>query len=253
MMKCEKVAEVEDSYLLGELEGEQMKQIEQHLKECSSCRQRIKGYEELLGQMFSSVAPLEPPASIREAVMAHATARQPTKKEKSKRKYWPFNSGFSPVWVVGVAAYSLALLALSLVLFLQVQDLNKSQEQNQKVLELTSLPDTLIWLMTPGDGPFNPTAPRARMYARQASDIYLVTAINFTPAPSGKVYKMWYVVGDKIESGGVISLDGRGTASLIINDPDHNTLKISSCYITLEDANLNNSQPTSPPLLTWKK
>ncbi len=251
MMKCEKVAEIEDSYLLGELEGSKMNQIEQHLKECASCRQRIHGYEELLGQMFKSVAPLEPPSDIRDAVIAHAN--QTAKKEKSNRNLWPFRSGFAPVLGAGIAAYSLALLAFSVILFLQVQDLNKQQEQSQKVLELTSMPDTLIWLMTPGDGPFNPTAPRARMYARQASEIYLVTAINITPAPSGKAYKMWYVIGDQIESGGVISLDGRGTASLIINDPDRNALKITSCYITLEDNILNSPQPTSPPLLSWKK
>jgi hypothetical protein len=251
MMKCEKVVEIEDSYLLGELEGEQMNQIEQHLKECSSCRQRLQGYEELLGQMFKSIAPLEPPADIREAVIAHAN--QTTKKEKSKRNLWPSRSGFARVLGAGIAAYTLALLAFSLILFLQVQDLNKRQEQNQKVLELTSLPDTLIWLMTPGDGPFNPAAPRARMYARQASDIYLVTAINLTPAPAGKAYQMWYVIGDRIEAGGVISLDERGTASLIINDPDRNALKITSCYITLEDNTLISPQPTSPPLLSWKK
>ncbi|NWJ46396.1 MAG: anti-sigma factor [Chloroflexi bacterium] len=252
-MRCERVFEIEDGYLLGKLAKEDMSQVEQHLNKCLSCRQRIKGYEELLGQMFEAVVPVNPPIELRTAILAHANGDSKPEKNQKKQWNWNFFPGYSPVFGSVVAAFMLILAALSALLFTQVQDLNKHMEQSQRLQALTSSPDTMIWSMTQPNVPYNSNAPRARMYARPSMDIYLVTAINIVPAPDGKIYKFWYDIGDTLEFGGNLNIDESGTASILINDQNKDALNITSCFITLENFNAALNAPTTAPLLIWKK
>jgi hypothetical protein len=253
-MKCDQIAELEDNYLLGELERAEMEQVEQHLQVCQDCAQRLNGYEEMLGRMFATLEPVSLPAGSRTAVLQQLPPlvyRQPDQnRNKSQAGRWP-----KPyLWLTGIAAaLIIGLSAWALLLWGQLQEVQTRQAEAQRLLEVTGSPDSLVWVMLPPNTTFDAKAPRARMYARPGSELYLVTATNLAPLPTGQVYRVWYKLGDKIEYGGKLLPDSSGQATLKINSAASEANEISSCFVTQEKAEQPNGQPSTPPLLQWKR
>src|SRR5689334_22208169 len=106
-MNCSKVEELEDSYLLGELEEEEAAELEWHLQDCLSCTGRLATSNEALGRLFAAVEPVPPPARVRGALLDKVNALQtpapapviPIESRRRKRVGWP-----SIGWVAGIAA-----------------------------------------------------------------------------------------------------------------------------------------------------
>lgn len=247
-MKCQKVSELEDSYLLGDLGKEGMEQVEHHLRECSSCSQRLSGHEELLGQVFAALEPLEPPARVRSSVLQTVAGSPPA---VIQRRRWTF--GLGPVYGAVAAALIVALSIWLLVLSGQLREAQARQVEAQQLLKLTSAPDSWVWTMTQPGVPFNPAAPRARMYARPDYNFYLVTVTNLQSAQQDETYRMWYVHDTQVEFGGEVRPDATGQAILKVSDPEQTAPRISSCFITLEKSNTPPSKPTSQPLVKWER
>ena len=259
-MNCNEVAEVEDSYLLGDLKGEEMRDLERHLKTCLNCAKRLSGYEEVLGLMFSSLKPTIPAPHVRHAVMDRVAelpqtpTREPINIETRRKPLRVISGGLgrilSPVAAVLVVGLAISTIYLSF----QLQDANNRQTQAQQVLDLTSSPDTLVWPLTQPDVPFDPAAPRARMYASARSDIYLLTATQLKPPPDGQVYRAWYMLNQQVDYLGEVKPDQKGNAVLKVPNPDHAaTGNITGCFITKEDAGSPPTQPNGPRFLAWNK
>ncbi len=259
-MNCEYIAEVEESYLLREMEAAEMEQIERHLKQCPRCARRLAGYEELLGRMLVSLQPVTPPSAIRPALMAEVAGLPAPLQLKNKapvqqppplraRRSWKFRLAYN----LAASLLLLALAGLSLFTSSELQTVNARQVEAQKLLELTTSPDSWIWAMTQPDKPFTPTAPRARMYARASSDLYLITATNLPPPPPGYYYKAWYNHDDRLEFAGGLSPVGEGSYTLKVNDPTRSGAAITGCFINVEAKESSLSQPTAPPFLQWNK
>lgn len=224
-----------------------MARIKQHLAECANCARRLKASEELLGRLFGAIEPVAPDASQRVALLQKVAAQPILLRPRPK-------GGWRVALVGLAAALILGLTTCTLLLLGQLQTVSSQQAENQKLLELAVSPDSLVWLMTAPDVPFDRAAPRARMFARAASDFYLVTAVNFKPAPAGQVYRFWYVVQDtQTRQGGSLVLDGKGQASLQVQDSARAATDITSCFVTLESLNNPTDRPTNPPLLIWKR
>jgi hypothetical protein len=249
-MNCERVAEIEDSYLLGELDIEEMEHVERHLKTCTDCAQRLNGHEELLGRMFASLTPVAPAPQNRTAVLERVQIKTPKPLPPARRQ---ISGGWRVIYGTLAAALVLGLSIWALALNIQLQDANSRQAELQSLLNLTSSPDSRVWLMTPPDVPFDQAAPRARMYVKPGNDEYLVTAINFKPAPAGQVYRVWYDHNQKTEYAGWLQLDNKGQASLKVKGTTESADEITRCFITLEKAGSPANQPGSQPLLLWKK
>ncbi len=251
-MKCEKITEVEDSYLLGELDRKEMEQVEQHIKDCLDCARRLSGYEEVLGRMFSNLKPVAPAAYNRAVLLQKVSTPAPEKPALIRRERPPYRPRFGFVYGLA-AALMLGLTAWALFLFGQLQDSQGQQLEAQKLLDLTSSPDSLVWAMLPPGLPFDPTAPRARMYAKTGSDFYLVTAVNMRPTPDGEIYRIWYVRGPQTELAGSFVPNAGGKASLRVSDQTRSAADITRCFITIEKTDSPASTPNAPPLLEWKR
>lgn len=246
-MNCQKVAEVEESYLAGELNEATRTEVEQHLQQCKSCARRLSGYEEMLGRMFGSLAPVAPSLHLRSSLLAQVKPGRPAPVPLRRPV---FRLG----WVYGLAAALVMSLSLwSFSLLGQLQEAKTVQAEAQRILTLTSAPDSFVWAMLSPDQPSGPTLPRARMYARPDSDLFLVTAANLRPAPAAQVYWMWYVRGTRPVSGGALQPDSVGNATLRITDPTRTPGEINTCFITLEKAGSEPTQPAAPPLLQWRR
>lgn len=253
-MNCNEVAAVEESYLLGDLKGEEMKEIERHLKACLNCAKRLSGYEEMLGQMFGSLKPVTPAPHLRKAVL-NQVARLPQEPVKLDSRRHPFRRvfGFGRILSPVAAVLVVGLALTSLFFGWQLQETQARQAATQQVLDLTSSPASWIWPLTQPGVPFDATAPRARMYARPDSDLYLLTATQLKPAPNGQVYRAWYTVGQTVEYLGDLQPDQGGNAVLKVANPDHRAASITGCFITRELAGSPPDQPNGPQFLAWKK
>lgn len=257
-MNCNEVADLEENYLLGNLKGEEMKDFERHLKACVNCAKRLSGYEEVLGLMFSSLKPAAPSPHIRKAVLDQVdglpqgpvvTLERPPRKLIWGRFGHNFGRILSPVAAVLVVGLTVATVFLSI----QLQQVKTEQAQMQQVLDLTSSPGSWIWPLTEPDVPFDAAAPRARMYARPDSDIYLLTATQLQPLPEGQVYRAWYTLNTTVDYLGDVKPDFNGNAILQVKDPGHRAADITGCFITREKAGTPPDQPTGPKFLAWKK
>jgi hypothetical protein len=268
-MNCSKVEELEESYLLGELEEEEAASVEQHLQECTTCNTRLSAKEEVLGKLFAAVEPIAPPARAKSALMTKignlqaatpaATAPAPViaiAERRRKRSGWP---GIE--WVAAVAAA--LVLALGLWVFSLQGDLAETNSQRieaQRLLEYTSASDTLIWTMlSPSvdrNAPPNLDAPRARMYIRPGSDYFVVTASKLAAPENGKAYQVWMIrnqngkPGDKTEYVTKLVPDQQGRATAIVPNPSHSA-DIGSCFVTEENG--EPAQPNGAKLLVWNQ
>jgi anti-sigma-K factor RskA len=258
-MNCDEVADLEEDYLLGNLKGEEMKDFERHLKACINCAKRLSGYEEVLGMMFGSLKPVAPSPHVRKAVLDQVdgmpqgpvvTLERPVRKPIWGRFGQNFGRILSPVAAVLVIGLTVATVFLSF----QIQQVKTQQADMQQVLDLTSSPGSWIWPLTQPDVPFDSTAPRARMYARPDSDIYLLTATQLQPPPDGQVYRAWYTMNSTtVDYLGDVKPDPNGNAVLQVANPDHRAADITGCFITREKAGSPPDQPTGPEFLAWKK
>lgn len=257
-MNCDKVADLEDEYLLGNLKGEEMKDIERHLKACVNCAKRLSGYEEVLGMMFGSLKPTAPSPHIRQAVLDQVdripqgpvtTLERPVPKPIWERFGRNFGRILSPVAAVLVIGLTVGMVFLSF----QLQEVKTQQAQMQKVLDLTSSPGSWIWPLTQPDVPFDSTAPRARMYAAPNSDVYLLTATQLQPPPEGQVYRAWYIMNTTVDYLGDVKPDPNGNAVLQVENPNNRPADITGCFITREQMGSPPIQPMGPKFLSWKK
>ena len=260
-MRCEQVTELEQEYLLGTLSRQEEQDMTQHLSDCPDCAKRLAASEEVLGEMFAALEPVPPPVQVRENLLNEVKpsnvialpqiGRNRANREKTdKPKYnsWVLALGtMAAVLIVGLTVWVFSLSS-------QVEQNKQQVADTQQLLNLTASPNTITWDMLPVNSTqFDPTAPRARMFVRPDSPIYLVTAVNFQPPPSGSTYRVWYVESSQTKAAGSINPNPKGWGTLKVNDPGHDGANITSCFVTLESANSNAPQPTNPPLLEWKE
>lgn len=254
-MNCDEVADLEENYLLGDMKGEEMREFERHLKACQNCAKRLSGYEEVLGVMFSSLKPVAPAPHLRKAILDRVDdlPQNPVvtldRRRPFKTSWGGWGRILSPVAAVLVVGLTVATVFLSF----QLQQVRTEQAQMQQVLDLTSSPGTLIWPLTQPDVPFDPNAPRARMYARPDSNLYLLTATQLQPPPTGQVYRAWYTINTTVDYLGDVQPDQNGNAFLKVSNSDHRAAEITGCFITREKAGSPPDQPSGPRFLSWKR
>ncbi len=251
-MNCSKVEELEDSYLLGELEEKEAAVMKQHIAGCPDCANRLAANQEILGQLFASVEPISPPPRARTALLEKISNVPPAAllSLPPPRRNWVN-------WAMGVAAA--LIIGLGLWVFSLQSSLNEvssHQLEAQRLADYTSAADTRVWTMiTSEQDRTNPNAPRARMYIRDGSDYYYVTTSKIPPAPSGKNYKLWMVRGDnnptnQPEFVSNLAPDNQGRITVQLANPSRSA-NITSCFITIEGGEAG--KPTAPVYLIWSQ
>lgn len=104
MMSCDERAELLMLYAVGALEAEEQRELEQHLETgCPRCAGALAEAEALAAQLPLALAPVAPPARVRERLMAQI----------SRAPFW--TSWVRPAIAAGVAA--ILALVLSFALF----------------------------------------------------------------------------------------------------------------------------------------
>jgi len=106
---CSTLLDLLDAYQDGEVDASQIAPIEKHIKGCTSCKQRQRELV-ALGDIFTSVPPVVPPAASWEAVLSKYTAKKPRSRARGR-----FNIMQKVIGLVALAVVigTLTLIALA--------------------------------------------------------------------------------------------------------------------------------------------
>lgn len=97
------------AYMLGALEPGEAAGFERHLDGCERCREEMRWFEPALQTLPESVERQEPPARLRESLMAEVRADVRPAPRRSRRRLWKPAVAFATVvlLVAGVAGYEI--------------------------------------------------------------------------------------------------------------------------------------------------
>ena len=254
-MRHDQIADKEDRYIVGDLPQTEMAEFARHLAGCTECRQRLDDRQAVAAQMFEAIVPVAPPPHLRASILAAAAD---TAQDAPPARQLPRRVGFvglrtGRAFTIGLAALAAALLVACAVLFGQVQTLTAQHERYQQELALAASPDTIVWYMMPTDKSVDANRVHATMYARPASDKYLITASRLAQAPGDSEYRLWVERDDKTYYTANIPIDAQGNAYFTYSDPGHASVKIPRCIVTLENRANPPALPTTKPLFEWKE
>lgn len=206
------------AYPLGSLDPGEEGAVRGHLRRCASCRARLAEYEEVVGALGFSTAPAEPPAELRERILAgfrvagfraDGLRAGPVSRPRGVSR-WLQGLRSAPKGAAGWAAAGvlavLCLAVLNVLLWQRVQHLETRTAR---------LPYELIALDAT---PSAPAATGVILYSRDASMATLMVE-DLPPLDPGQQYQLWLIRGGKRASGGVFSVSPNGYATLAVTAP----------------------------------
>lgn len=267
-------------YALGSLSQTEARAFEAHLAEgCEVCKAELEQFGLVAGVLAASAAPVEPPPYLRSVLEARINKEAslpstklpaaaqviafPEKPKPAVTDYPASRSKFGLTFLPWALAASL-LLALTYSIAAwqsERKSLSASLAQNQseaaqlreKLSRESSRADEIAQINSVLASPQNPRIEMAGLgeQASSSGKIYwdiqakrwVVTA-DLPPAPSGKVYQLWFVTADAKVSAGLIEPDDRGHAFAVVNLPS-DIEKVEAAAITLEPKG-GSQQPTMP-------
>lgn len=206
-MTCEDLRNSYELYSLGLLDGEETREIEEHLgRSCAVCRKNIKDALAVNAILLSQAPEVVPPSRLRRRVMA-SVGRE--------RAGWG--------WLAALAAACALVAALWLSLEKRTTDRGLADARRtlqQTVAERDRLEQAFGFLNQPETRQINfgqgkPATPRGNFFLNPRMGVLLI-ASNLQTLPPGKAYEMWVIPkGGKPIPAGLFQSGAQGTAMLI--------------------------------------
>jgi anti-sigma-K factor RskA len=204
-------------YAVGALIPEEARDLELHLADCASCREKLEGLRAAASQIVLAVEPVAPPVQLREELMTQLENRAPAP-VPIRRNVW--------VWVPAIAAALLVLAAAGL--WMQNRDLLSQNGQltvelseNERNLERAN---NLIRGFTAADAQRVTLAASGAKVQPGAKAVYspsrgslLLLADHLESLQPNKVYELWLLPanGSNPVPAGTFRPDQQGKAAVI--------------------------------------
>ena len=245
----EPFGELAAAHALGSLRGDDLARFQAHLAGCAACERLLGEYREALVDLAADVCQ-PPPRRAKRDVMARVGRRRA---RGAAERFW---SGLRWAASVAVAAGLLASVAATYVsgryerqvgqMAREVAALRGQVGQQRLALALLRDPATQVVLLA-GLAP-SPRA-RGRLIWNEHAGGFLVAA-DLPPAPPGKAYELWAIVGARPLPIGVFDVDAEGQGSLHVA-PLAGARRANRFAVTLEPAQ-GVPAPTGPTYLASK-
>ncbi len=233
--------EMLSAHALSALDASEAQALNEHLAGCAECRQDLANWEKTASALAREAKPMEPSPEVRQRIM------NAVRQEKDGRVV-PFTSARRNVWTsfgslgaIAAIVLFVALIAGIVVLWQQ----NRRLEKDNEIVKLLTEPGSRLTEL-------KGTAQAANATAKLAYDKNgraLLLANGLPPAPQGKEYQLWYIVGSNPPlPGKTFAPDdaGRGT----LRDQVPQQARESAVFaVTLEPVG-GSSAPTSPIYLS---
>ncbi|HEV2855604.1 MAG TPA: anti-sigma factor [Thermoanaerobaculia bacterium] len=238
----ERIAELLPAYALGALDGEDLRELEEHLAAgCAECRRQLDLWQGDLEALAQSVPPLEPSETTRARILrlpAAAPAPQ-------RRPRWlPFAAAallLLGVWgIAGQIRMRGEVQRLSAerdrlehrvaALDREVEQARSEARRAAEALQVLAAPQVSSVVLA-GLGPTPGAA--GHTYVNPQTHDALFYAFNLPALKPEKTYQLWFIAGGKPVSAGVFSVDPRGTGSLRVENVV-DTKDIQAWAVTVE-------------------
>jgi anti-sigma-K factor RskA len=261
MMVHDDFKEMIPTYVLSALDAVENRALGEHLSQCAECQRELENWQATAAMLSLDAQPLEPSPEVRDRIMKAVREESSQSGPESKSNVIQFkpvsnssDRSYSSAWAIAAGVLFL-ITAGTLFLFWQ-----ESRTNNRKIAELAAqLKDVQVELdqskkivqlmMTPGArmdelaGTTEAPGANAKL-AYDKTGHAMLMAHGLPPAPTGKAYQLWFIVGNQKMPGKSFSVDSSGTGTLEDQIPE--SARQSAVFaITLEPAPVG-VVPTGP-------
>lgn len=222
-MSCDELRDYYELYTLGVAEEPELSEIRAHLaRNCPTCVPNVRAARDLISLIGATAPPAEPPARLRQRVLAIAGGKPQSR--------W----NWSPVWAAVAAGALIAAVIFNVRAHRASDELAQASAELQRVQaesaaqsrELARLNEAFAILNQPDVkqavfGGATPQPPRGRVFLDPLRGVVLL-ASNLPPAPAGKTYEMWVIPkakGSKPVPAGLFQSLPDGTALHVLPGP----------------------------------
>jgi len=225
-------------YVLGALTSSEKLQLESHIATCLECAGEVRALRSTADALAWSADPVEPPAAIRQHVMASIAAATPSAQMQNARR-----AGTKSAWMPWLAAAASLVLAAGLGFYSEqlrervrvlerqlgeaiLQVRAAEQQTAQARLIASNAARELGVLAAPDvahvDLKGQAAAPQASARALWSRSRGLLLAASNLPAPPpGRTYQLWVLSGRlaPISDGWIFKTDSTGSVTALFNTP----------------------------------
>jgi anti-sigma-K factor RskA len=241
MTNHDHVFELLPAYALGVLVDSEVELVESHLPVCSSCREELREFEEITGDLALAITDVDPRPELRQELMARISASQTIAAAPPKPSFLQALAGAFRQ-NKAVAFSQLVLIALVLILAAstlllrqrindQPADRDAGRLQAIRLQGTGAIPDAQGILTVSGDG--------------------LSGAIVLDQVPQleeDQTYQLWLVKGDERISAALLAVDELGYGGGRVRAPE-NLFNYSMAEVTIEPQE-GSPQPTTDVILS---
>ncbi|MGR8011527.1 anti-sigma factor [Streptomyces hypolithicus] len=235
------------AYALHALTPEERAEFESHLVDCSPCAQETHELVATAARLGVAVS-VPPPTAMKAEVLRRITS------ERQDPPHVPRSSpheSASRRWGRGVPRFALAACLAAAAAFGGIavwqhdeagdaQDqARRTQQQSEALTSVLAAPDAKISV-----GELTDDATGTVVVSRERNKAAFLAA-GMPPAPSGKVYQLWFNDGGTMRSAGLMTGENTGATQAVLMDGPLD--KASGMGITVEPAG-GSEQPTTDPL-----
>lgn len=204
---------VEDlpGYVLGCLEAEEVRRVEDHLEDCEACRRELSAYQDVAARLAASLVQIDPPERVKRELMARVEGARLSRKRAGEKSSWRTRllGGFrrlSPAWGAVSLALILVLGVSNLFLWQQVQELKSSQGES---LQVVSLSGTDVMPAATGIIVISRDGRHGTLVVDQLPDL-----------GEESEYQLWLIRDGQRTSGAVFSVSEEGYGAVYLSSPD---------------------------------
>jgi anti-sigma-K factor RskA len=219
MMNHDEIRENLPAYVLGGLEPDAARAVEEHLRGCDSCRRELASYELPIYALDLSVPEASPPEGARERLLARAElGRASTDEEQEGQteapRQIPGRQSRLP-WIL--AASLIVAILLGGALLQQSRQVAEQQATINSVVDLMERPDLEV-----RDLPTPETRSRARVYEAREGDVGMIVFDRLPRLPDGQEYQLWMGSGGDRKNEGTFALTNpeRGSYHRLLAPPE---------------------------------
>ena len=238
-------------YALGALDGQELKEFEAHLASgCEICDAHIRQTHESLAVMHRSLAPLSPPAAVKNSILEQIAPNTARGEEHSG--WWSAWGG----WLAGAVSLAAAVVVLALTwsitstrdqlekLQAQIAALRNEAAKNDELIQFLSTPEVRFVQLAGLDAA--PEA-KAKLFWNPTTRRGLLMVFGLPKTAADKAYELWGIAGNEPVPAGVFVVDERGQARFQVPElaPGRTYEKFA---VTLEPAG-GVAKPSGPMVL----
>jgi hypothetical protein len=272
-MTCDRIRERASGFVLGALDTSEMIEVARHLDTCSRPHPEIRDLGGVLPYIAESLEPIEPPAWLRESVIAAARADLDSRNRSAEPIALPVptpvaaagrNQAFEPAsnlvslsrirasrrrraltWASRAAAAVAVIVLAGYALVLQgdLDKAKKAQQADASINFVWSQPDTLKTVLAATDGSHS-----SGMAALRPNGHLIVRAYGLPATKGDEVYVVWLRSGNGADQKlGSFTVDDSGSGGLEVdNVPTSASLGVYVC----REPNANVTKPTGPMIVS---